>query len=53
MRVPNTKLAELGFRAVEPAVSAAVDYAAPSVLRSVGVGLLVWFITRWLDRRVA
>lgn len=54
MRVSNRALREMGVfkeASVESVVAASVDQMQPSVLRSVGVGLLVWFITRWLNRR--
>jgi hypothetical protein len=59
MRVHNSKLAALGLdpalaTTTAPAAAAASDQQAapqPSVTRSIGVGLLVWVITRWLNRR--
>ena len=50
MRVANKNLERLGFKNVAAAMAAA-EQQRPSVVRSVGVGLLVWFITRWLDGR--
>lgn len=50
MRVANKSLERLGFKNVAATMAATSDQY-PSVARSVGVGLLVWFITRWLDGR--
>lgn len=49
MKLTQAQMRELGFKDAAPAVAAAVDQ--PSVFRSIGVGLLVWAITRWLDGR--
>lgn len=39
--------------ALPEAAAAVADQAVqpPSITRSVGVGLLVWVITRWLNKR--
>ncbi|MBU1889813.1 MAG: hypothetical protein KKD89_07100 [Candidatus Omnitrophica bacterium] len=55
MRVKNSKLAALGLDpslATESAASwaATTDQAQSDVMRSIGVGLLVWAITRVLNR---
>jgi len=55
MRVKNSKLAALGLDpslATESAASwaATADQAQSDVMRSIGVGLLVWAITRVLNR---